>query len=169
MTRGKVADLMRNLLRDEWDASATFGVTPDISHGWYDDSKDQPQITIQSPSSNAINGGTTGYDAIDPSGGSPHQTVSGTLPVHCWASYRDVSSSGAGSGAQYLDGDTNNDGVIDEIRRIVTANASGPVDPQTNDQPADHLGVVATAVAEEQDPGSRVAHVVVNVRFATRK
>lgn len=160
--------LVLNLLESNWTSGNTFGLVPDISFGWWNDDKGQPQVLIQSPDEGPTGGGTTGYSAIDPSGGSPIQTVDGVISIHCFARSRDLGSASTDHAAQYLDGDKDgsNHGVTEEITDIVQNNADQPTDPDTGNTPVRVLapGQVRRGPTQE-DVGDRVVHRIVEVGY----
>lgn len=157
--------LVRNLLVDEWDASNTFGLQPDISYGWYDDSKSVPQVLVRIPDEGPIGGGQTGFDAIDPTGGTPHQTVDGVLEVHCFADRDDIGDASTRFPREYLSGDDSTEGVIGEIVRIIGANAQAPTDPTTGAQPVRLLAPLQSQEAPTEDAGAETAHIVQAVGY----
>jgi len=89
--------LVRDLLRNEWDN--TDSVKPvesdDIHTGWWDASKDYPQVTVTSDEEGPLNGGDTGVTGIKGDGSGYVQHRNGTVLVDCWAgSQEDYSSRG---------------------------------------------------------------------------
>jgi hypothetical protein len=132
--------LVLDILRGNWDNTNTFGLTPKISYGWFE-GVDQPQVTIQQPSEGPINGGNTGYSAIDGSDGTLHQDISGSVDLHIWCAFDELDSTSATHPRQYITGDADrtdgsvNLGVLGEIERIVRENAYNPTNPETNNNP----------------------------------
>lgn len=163
--------LLLNLLEQNWDATNTFGLTPDISFGNWNEAKAQPQVTIPQPDEGPIGGGDTGYDAFDSGGGIPHQTVDGVLDVDVWARDRDLGGASTDAAAKYCSGDKDGStpGVVAEIQRIVRANADRPTDPVTGNQPVQTIAPGGSRRVPEDDVGSEVVHFVVPVRFLYRE
>lgn len=160
--------LVLHLLEANWDNSDTFGLTPDISFGWWNENKGQPQCLIQTPDEGPTDGGTTGYSAIDPGGGTPIQRIDGVITIHCWARSRDLGNASTDHAAQYLDGDTDgsNHGVTEEITDIIQTNASQPTDPTTGNQPVEVLAPRTVQQGPTQDDvGDRVVHRLVEVGY----
>lgn len=100
--------VVRNLLAAEWDASNTYGVTPDLRTGWRDSDLAAPQVTVGPDDENTLS--DTGFTGIAPDGSGPTADIRGTVQVNAWAT-REV-----------LD-DVNPKSAVDaftnEVRRIV--------------------------------------------------
>lgn len=150
--------LILDLLRFNWDNTNTYDLTPTINYGWFDAETDQPQITIPQPDEGPINGGSTGYSAIDPSGGNPHQTISGTIDIDFWAEPDDLDGATTDFPKQYLGGDADRDtgditlGAIEEAKRIIRENSQQPTNPETGNQPVRTIAPGdATPVPEPDD------------------
>lgn len=135
--------LVVDLLTGKWTASNTFGLTPSIIYASRDE-PGTPHVTVEMPDEGPIGGGDTGFDGIDPGGGSPHQTIAGTVTVHAFADDNELSGASTGSAAVYLTGSAANDGtvsggVIEEIYRIVRNNGVKPSNPTTGNTPVELL------------------------------
>jgi hypothetical protein len=83
--------LVRDLLRANWDnTSAVEPVTSDDIHtGWWDASKDDPQVTVTSEEEGTLDGGDTGITGIKGNGSGYVQHRNGTVLVDCWAGSQD--------------------------------------------------------------------------------
>lgn len=134
MTREAREKLVLDLLEDEWNASNTFGATPHISYGWFDESKTVPQVTIRQPEESPVDGGNTGYSHIGPDG-DPGQTIGGTVQVHVWSSSDRLDQAGASTSNPR----EFNERCCEEVQRIVTANAASPTNPSTGAQPVSSI------------------------------
>lgn len=146
MAREPREELVRDLLRDQWDATNTYGLTPSIIFGWFDDKPDgQPAVTIRQGAEGPTDGGQTGYSSIDPSGGSPNQTTVGVVQCHIWTGRDDLD--GASTSHQRL----YNQRVSEEIRRIVKANADQPTNPDTGNQPVQSIAPGESTPEAEPD------------------
>jgi len=147
--------LIRNLLRDGWNADNTYGLRPDISFGWFDDEQDQPQAVVRTPEETTTTGGT-GFDAMGVDG--PTQTRTGTLNIHTFARSRELDGASTDFPRQYLSGGSSSHGVTGEIRRVISANTVGPVDPDTSERPVQALANETVVEAPEPDTGDEVVH-----------
>lgn len=81
---------IKDLLKDNWEATNTSGVTPNIHTGWYDLKSNTPQVTVTNSSEVAVSGGVTGYFGIA-TNGAPAQYWEGSMMVDCWTT-REASS-----------------------------------------------------------------------------
>lgn len=123
--------LVRDLLRNNWDASNTaLSSAPKIHTGWYDDSSESPQVTVTNPDEGALGGGDTGYVATQGDGGGPVQERDGVLLVNGWAGSRETTSQNPKKVAFDL---------REEIGRIIGANYSG----------VDHLNRLAVGTTRQ--------------------
>lgn len=89
--------LVRDLLRDNWDNSSSVEAlnSSDIHTGWWDASKDFPQVTITADEEGPLNGGETGVTGIKGNGDGYVQHRNGSVLVDCWAgSQEDYTSRG---------------------------------------------------------------------------
>lgn len=146
MVREAREELVRDLLRDGWTASNTYTLTPSIIFGWFDEKPDgQPAVTVRQGDEAPANGGLTGYAAIDPGGGSPHQTIVGVVECHIWAAGGDLGSATTSHQRDY------NQRVSEEIRRIVKANANRPTNPDTSNTPVQGIAPGDSVPIEEPD------------------
>ena len=157
--------LVRNLLRAEWDQSETFGLTPDISFGWYVESKGVPQLLVRAPDEGPLGGGETGYDAIDGSGGIPNQTISGVIDVHGMADASDLDAATTDFPDVYLSGNESQHGAMAEVRRIARENYSAPTDPETGNRPVNTLAPGDSQEVPDDGAGTREAHYLVEVGY----
>lgn len=159
MPREATEQLVVDLLQDQWDKSNTYSLTPKITFGYFD-SKDegQPAVTVPQPTETPVGGGNTGYDGIDPQGGTPHQTVNAQMSIHIWTSLEDVRDSDATTNnpRQY------NERAAQEIVRIVKDNAERPTNPRTGNQPVQFLAPGLGRPVREQKQRN-VWHHVQNV------
>lgn len=76
--------VLAELLNDEWDASNTLGVTPEIRTGWRDSDLPAPQVTVGTDEESPIT--PTGFSGMSGSGGGPTATIRGTVQVNTWVS-----------------------------------------------------------------------------------
>lgn len=162
--------LVLDLLTHEWDSANTFGETPSITYGWYDDPPARPYANVMQPRSSPVGGGTTGFDGMDSSGGQPVQTISEVVDVHLFAAYGELGNATVSNPREYLTGSadrTTGDvtaGAVGEIKRIVGENGSKPTNPKTGNQPVASLSFRnARPVPEPDDPG--VFHQVVETQL----
>jgi len=146
MPREPREDLVLELLRDQWDPSNTFGVTPDISFGWFREEASQPQVTVGQPEESPANGGETGYSHIS-ADGDPGQTIAGTIDVHVWSTPDRLGAQNASTKnpRQY------NERCCEEIQRIVGENASRPTNPDTGNQPVSFISYDGRIPVPEPD------------------
>lgn len=78
--------VVKNAIRDGWDASNTESITPYIHHGWLESESDgYYEVTVSNPDESPIYGGDTGYSGIDPTGAGPTQRIGGTVNVNVWS------------------------------------------------------------------------------------
>jgi hypothetical protein len=142
--------LIVDLLQDGWNRSNTFGQTPHISFGWFDDSKDRPQVTVRQADEGPVYPGTDPFDAITPDGsGDLHQTVTGQVVAHCWAEARKLGSASTSNPRQYLAA------ASEEINRIIGTNQITPTNPSTGNQPVESLAAGAGNPVPEPDHSAR--------------
>lgn len=120
--------IVRELLMNEWDDTATaLGSTPTVHTGWYDDSSTSPQITVTNPDENTINGGDTGYAAMNSATGSGAQLIDGIMLVNAWAGTR-ADLEGEGSNGEDLNPKQLRWQMKEEVERITRAYSSGYTD-----------------------------------------
>lgn len=157
MVREPREQLVLDFLEDRWTAANTFGETPHISFGWFDDPPSKPYICVLQPEEGPIGGGETGFDGMDPNLGSPHQTIRGTVPVHVFATNRELDNASTDNPREYLTGSASrtdgsvSGGAIGEIYRIVRNNAVDPTNPKTGNTPVQLLSAGDAAPAPEED------------------
>lgn len=122
--------LVLDLLQKKWTSSNTYGLTPNITFGWYDMKTDgTPLLTVAEAQEAPAGGGQTGYDSISGDGSGPEQTMAGTVDCHIWTHRDDLSSANTNGQRAY------NGAVTEEVARICRENAVRPTNPQTNNQP----------------------------------
>lgn len=165
MVRQPRDTLVRNLLREYWDPTVTFGVTPDISFGWYDDAKDQPQVCIRSSEEGPINGGQTGYSAINATGGSPNQSIDGVINTHVFVDFGHLNGASTDFPRVLCVGDETNRGINGEIRSIIRDNASSPEDPYTGNRPVNVISPGEAIEVPPEDPGTEEVHFRVSIGY----
>jgi hypothetical protein len=149
MSREARDELVRDILRDEWNAPNTHGLTPSIIFGWYDDKPSgQPALTLRRQAELSYDGGQTGYAAFDPSGGGGIQRRTGHIRCHIWVESDDLDDASTDFPEPYAQG------VVEEIVRIIDANQDRPTNPNTGNQPVAGLAPGEDNVAPEPDePG----------------
>lgn len=77
---------IQDLLSNNWkNANTSISYDPDIHTGWHQEEADTPQVTVTNPEESPIDGGRTGYSAIDGSGAGPVQELGGSVNVDCWS------------------------------------------------------------------------------------
>ncbi|WP_254535234.1 hypothetical protein [Halomarina litorea] len=82
--------VLRDVLRSNWDASATSVANAPVFHtGWYDRDGDMPCITITNMDEGPYRGGVTGLTGLDGETGKGRQRLSGFALVNCVAGTRD--------------------------------------------------------------------------------
>lgn len=155
--------LVTHLLQDGWTAGNTYGQTPYISFGWFDDSKDRPQVTIDQAKEGPEFRGVTPFDGFAPNGsGDLSQTVTGVVQAHCWAEARKLGSATTDNPRQYL-GD-----AVEEINRIIDANQVKPTNPSTGNQPVRLLAAHQATPVSEPDHSARFHYrVTVSYLYST--
>ena len=79
---------IKNVIKNNWVAANTSDVTPAWSTGWYDTTKQSPQISFSDEEEATLSDGPTGVIGIS-SGGSPSQYWLGSVAVNCWATRDD--------------------------------------------------------------------------------
>lgn len=103
---------IRDLLKDNWNAANTSGVTPDVHTGHWNQEANNPQVTVTDPTEDIDLRGT------DPSGAGLVRWMLGGVLVGCWST-RDASS----VNPKQLTVE-----MSEEVDRIVTANRFGNTD-----------------------------------------
>lgn len=159
MPREAREDLVLELLKDAWNASNTFGVTPKISFGWFREDVPQPQVTVGQPEESPVDGGETGYSHIS-ADGNPGQTIGGTVDVHVWSTPDKLEAQGASTNnpRQY------NERCCEEVQRIVGENASTPTNPSTGNEPVSSLAYDGRQPVPEPDHDDRY-HYIATVQY----
>lgn len=163
MTRELREQLVLDLLQDAWTPANTAGVTPNITFGWYDQKEEgTPLLTVGESEESPSGGGATGYDSMDGAGGGPEQTMDGSVPVNVWTHRGDLDSASTSSQREY------NGLAVEEVARIVRANAVRPTNPRTGEQPVRLIGVgVAQAVPEPNEHAVYRKQIPVPYRYHT--
>lgn len=151
MTREPREDLVLELLKANWDATNTFGVTPKLTFGQFDDSQNTPQVTVDQPEESPVDGGQTGYSSMKADGSGPSKTMGGSLLIHAFATAAQLKAQNADTTnpRQY------NERVLEEAERILDANAVNPTNPDTGAQPVNYLtfeGRGAPSVDDDRQP-----------------
>ena len=125
--------LLKDLIKNNWNAANTSGVTPDFHTGWHNPHSKSEQITFTGKHETFE--GRSGYGAIEGGGGGPVQIVDGKVFVNLWAT-RDEGAGGANPKKLVYQFER-------EVRRILLANF-GSVDTldyvsilMANEQPAE--------------------------------
>lgn len=165
MVRQPRDTLVRNLLREYWNPSTTFDITPDISFGWYDDGKDQPQVCIRSTDEGPTDGGETGYSAINATGGPHNQSMSGAIPVHIFADVGKLDGASTQFPRVLCLGDETNRGLIEEVKSIIREYGSSPVDPVTGNRPVNVIAPGPAVEAPSEKPGSEEVHFQLTIEY----
>lgn len=150
-------DLVLQLLQADWNKSNTFGQTPKITFGWFNEDAGNAQVTVAQPEESPIDAGDTGYSHIS-ADGNPGQTIGGTIQVHVWSRKEDLSGASTDNPRQY------NERCCEEIKRIAGANAVSPTNPDTGNQPVDSLAYDGRVPVPEPDRPS-VFHYRATVRY----
>ena len=120
------AYILRNLLRHNWNPTATSGLDPDIdpaeptglsmNRGWFNSIRHPVHVAIRSTSGeDVLDGGDSGYSGFDPSGEGGTQTRMGDLDVTVFA------EGDSEYGTDNLDADDMRDAIREEIEDIVMA------------------------------------------------
>lgn len=155
MTENK---LLLDILQVEWEESNTFGLTPDITFGWFDDDKDIPQLTIGQPEESPTGGGETGFSGLGVDG--PTQRIVGTIDTDAWCRPGDLKQASTRNPRQY------NSAVADEVQRILEDYNDKPTNPRTGEQPVNFLSYGGrTPVPEPDDTLKMVRHYNVIVNY----
>jgi len=153
MTAADPKPLVRSLLRTEWDAAATNGVTPDIRTGWRLPSDDAPVVTISNDEESATT--ETGFAFLGADG--PGSRYDGTVQVNAWATRADVPDAADTSNPKQLVRSFR-DRVVDVL------NDAGPMITTRDDlvvatDAYEYLSVFGSESLEETDPeGGEVTH-----------
>jgi hypothetical protein len=159
MSRDARDKLVRDILRDGWASSNTYGLTPTIIFGWYDDKPDdQPALTLRRQTELPFDGGQTGYAAFDPSGAGAIQRRTGVVRCHIWVETGDLGSAPTDFPEPYAYE------VVEEIKRITEANQDQPTNPDTGNQPVQGLAPGEDDVVPEPEK-SGVFHRFADVTY----
>lgn len=150
--------LVLDLLQADWTAGNTFGLTPKLTFGWFNEDAGNAQVTVGQPEESPIDGGNTGYSHIS-ADGTPGQTVGGTIPVHVWSRTDDLGGASTDNPRQY------NERCCEEIKRIVGNHAASPTNPDTGNQPVDSLAYDGREPVPEPDRTPTVFHYKATVRY----
>lgn len=160
--------LVLDLLDAEWDPSNSFGATPTITYGWYDDPPTRPYINVLQPQEDALGGGETGFDGMNTAQGKPTQTRAVVVPVHAFAVHDELDDASTSHPREYLTGSADRGtgaitgGVTGEVHRIVGENSVEPTNPKTGNQPVQSMSVrTSRPVPEPEERG--VFHYVIEL------
>lgn len=159
MSREAPEKLVLDLLTSEWNSANTFGLTPRITYGWFDEDGDIPQVTVPQADESVAGGGETGYSGIDPSTGEGTQHYSGEVTVHVWSRGDDLSTADTSHPRQY------NSEASEEIRRIAKANDDKPKNPKTGNTPVGTLAYLGKTPAPDDDEMRTVFHYAVRLGY----
>lgn len=152
-----VLDLMKT-----WDATNTYGITPHIDYGHFDEDRSKPQVTVRQPEEGPVNGGQTGYASMSGDGSGPSQQIAGNCQVHLWAREADVTGANASAGQNPRNWLSY---AVEEAHQILDDNASRPTNPSTGEQPVQYVSYGAAAPAHDTDRVKTVYHLVLPVNF----
>lgn len=158
MPREPREKLVLALLQEEWTPAHTFGLTPKITFGWFNEDVDTAQVTIRQPEESPVDGGETGYSHIRVGDG-PGQTIGGTIQVHVWARESDL------EGAETQNPREFNERCCEEIQRIAGEHASQPVNPRSGNQPVGFIAYDGREPIPEPDRTPTVFHYQAIVRY----
>lgn len=129
MVRDAPEVLVKNLVRDEWDASNVLGITPYTHHGWVESSLDGEtssdayfEVAVDDPDESPVNGGQTGFSGTDGAGRGPVQEMAGEVYVRCFAQRGRVGQDGNGEDANPRQAARL---MRDEVERILDAHYDG--------------------------------------------
>lgn len=105
--------IIKELLEDNWDNTNTaINSDPEITTGWWTESRSENMVTVSGQSENAIDGDRTGYFGYQ-SGNGPAKLMNGLLQVDCWS-----------DAEQFETSTTNAKDVVydfsEEVKRIIT-------------------------------------------------
>lgn len=166
MTRQPREELVLNLLQTGWDDSNTFGLTPSITYGWFDEDATNAQLTVGQPEESPVNGGQTGFSGITPDGSGPSQEFDGVVLCHAWTRNADLDAvPDSQSFGRHPRG--YNAYVAEEVRRVIGNHESRPTDPRTGNEPVQYLSFGGSRPADEPDSGRTkpVWHLVIAVGY----
>ena len=104
MVRDAPEVVVKNLIRDAWDATNTLDITPYVHHGWLESDLESDgdayfEVGVADPDESPVNGGQTGFSGIDGAGRGPTQEMGGEVLVRCFAQRGRVGKNGNGEGA----------------------------------------------------------------------
>lgn len=152
MTREPREQLIVDLLTDEWNAANTHNLKPSILYD-REDEPPTPSVTVEQYTEGPLGGGSTGYDAMSATGSNPHQTRSGSVPVHLYATDNELGGASTDSAKVYMTGSGGTGGVVDEVQRIVQENANRPSNPSTGNTPVDLISPTSFGPAPTDEAG----------------
>lgn len=153
--------LVQDLLESEWKSGNTFGFTPDIHYGWFDEETTNPEVTVSQSEGSTVDGGQTGYESINQNG-VPGQEFAGTVPVNVWSRRSDMSGPNTDNPRQY------NYQATEEIKRIIKANADKPTNPNTGNQPVEVIAPLSREAFVETERRKVVFRYLVEIGFNYR-
>jgi len=81
---------IKDIIKNNWNASNTSSITPRIHTGWFDIKATTPQITVTDTSEVVEGGGVTAYTGIS-TNGTPAKLWVGTAAVNIWVTREAVS------------------------------------------------------------------------------
>lgn len=154
--------LVLDLLQDQWDSTKTYGITPSITYGWFNEDKSVPQVTVPQPEEGPVNGGQTGYASMSGDGSGPSQQIAGACIVHLWARSDDVSGANAAAGENPRNWLSY---ALEMLHKILDDNAVRPTNPSTGEQPVEYVSYGEPAPAHDTNRTPTVYHLVVPVNF----
>lgn len=108
---------VRNLLRTNWNnAEMVESLDDDDIHtGWWDEGKDNPQVTVSHPEESPLQGGDSGVTGLKGDGTGYVQHINGTITVNCWGGSReDYANRG--------EAEVQTQAMADEVERIIYQN-----------------------------------------------
>lgn len=103
---------IRNLIKNNWDASNTSDIIPTVSTGWFDTKNKTPQITVTNPTEVVFGGGPSGYTGM---GSTPSQYWDGSVNVDLWVTREDAGIKDAVNPKKFLFQ------MKKEVKRIIKA------------------------------------------------
>lgn len=154
--------LIRDLLADAWTPGNSFGITPHITFGWFDEDKSKPQITVRQPEEGPVDGGETGYSSMSGDGSGPSQTIGGDCQVHLWARTSDVETANDAAGENPRNWLSY---AKEEVYDIIRSNAVDPTNPSTGEEPVNFISPGETFPAHDDERTKTVYHLVIPVNF----
>ena len=165
--------LVRDLLRQNWDNSNTFSITPNVKYGWFDTYDDPAYVIVRQPDENPLGGGETNFSYM--TSGGPGREVDGTIAVHAFASnvaLRDNGTATTNYGSEFLwgadasnDGTLNDHGAVKEIERIIGNNEVRPANPITGNTPVRFLSIGSSTLVDESGEAGGEFHHSIDIGY----